>query len=62
MNNPIQLSCQNHEFKENSNSQGVHSNWMSESSLTECNPQSTLKLTTDQNPNWLNWALTDVGV
>ena len=35
---------------------------MSESSLTECKPQSTLKLTTDQNRNWLNWALIEIGV
>ena len=34
----------------------------SESSLIECKPPSTLKLTTDQNPNWLNWALTEVEV
>ena len=42
------------------NSKGGHSNWMSESRLTECKPQSTLKLITDQNPNWLNWALIEV--
>ena len=36
--------------------------WMSESSLIECKSQSTLKLTTDQNPNWLNWALIEVEV
>ena len=51
-----------HECQENLNSKGGHSNWMSESSLTECKPQWTLKLTTDQNPNWLNWTLTEVGV
>ena len=48
--------------KSNLNSQGGHSNWMSESSLSECKPQSTLNLTTDQNPNWLNWALIEFGV
>ena len=62
MNNTIQCSCQIHECQDNSNSQGGHSNWMSESILTECKPQSTLKLTNDQNPNWLNWALIEVGV
>ena len=62
MNNTIQWSCQMHEFQENSNYQGGHSNWMSESSLSECKPQSTLKLTTDQNPNWLNWSLIEFRV
>ena len=57
------MSCYKHEWMRNSNPQGGHSNWMSESSLlTEYKPQSTLKLTIDQNPNWLNWALTEVGV
>ena len=36
--------------------------WMSESILIECKPQSILKLTTDQNPNWFNWSLIEVGV
>ena len=51
-----------HEFQDNSNSQGGHSNWMSESSLTDCKPQWTHQLTTNQNPNWLNWVLTEVKV
>ena len=58
----ITMSCYKHEWQSNSNSEGGHSNWMNESSLTECKPPSTLKLTTDQNPNWLNWVLTNVGV
>ena len=48
-----------HECQDNSNSQGGHSNWMSESSLIECKPQWTLKLTTNQSgylsPNW-SWS------
>ena len=35
----IQWSCKMHEFQDNSNSQGGHSNWMSGCSLTDYKPQ-----------------------
>ena len=34
----ITMSCYKHEWMSNSNSEGSHSNWMSDSRLTECNP------------------------
>ena len=48
MSNTIQWSFCKHEWQSNSNFQGGHLNLMSDSSLTECKPQSTLKLTTDK--------------